>query len=247
MSTVTCRNCAAPLAGRWCHACGQDSRDPLRDLGALTAEFLDNVFGWDSRLGRSLRLLLGAPGALTGEFVAGRRARYLGPLRLYLIASVAFFACYTLTPDPVLQTIAGSGDWRLGEARIAYIARWLPTMMILILPSFALIIQALFRSPPRRFLEHLVFVLHFGAFSFLLLPTGQLVAVGLRWLHGGTDGRWVLLLAHGLNATYFYLATRRHYGLGAGATFARMLAFCVLLTLLLGGFAALVQRLIERL
>ncbi len=247
MPTVdACRNCTAPLVGRWCHACGQDSRDPLRDFGALTGEFLDNVFGWDSRLGRTLRLLFGSPGALTDEFVAGRRARYLGPLRLYLIASVLFFACYALTPDPVLQTIAGSGSTRVGAERMAYIARWLPTMMILILPSFALIIQLLYRSVARSFLEHLVFVLHFGAFSFLMLPVGQLVAVSLVAFGAGAIAPWVMLAAHGVNAAYLYLALRRHYGLGAGATLLRMLGFCVLMTLLLGGVAALAQRLIER-
>ena len=245
MTSRACLNCATPLAGRWCHACGQDSRDPLYDVGALASEFLDNVFGWDSRLVRSLRLLLGSPGALTGEFVAGRRARYLGPLRLYLIASVAFFACYSLTPDPVLATIAGAGDWRIGLARIEFVARWLPAMMILILPGFALIIHLLYRSPPRAFLEHMVFVLHFGAFSFLLLPAGQLLSVALGALEIGRSANWPLLLAHAVNATYFYLATRRHYGLGAGATFARMLAFCVLLTLMLGAFATGLQRLIQ--
>lgn len=247
MNPACCRNCEATLAGRWCHACGQDSRDPLRDFGALTGEFLDNVFGWDSRLGRTLRLLFGAPGALTTEFVAGRRARYLGPLRLYLIASFAFFACYTLTPDPVLATIAGAGDWRLGLKRIEVVSGWLPMMMILVLPGFALIIQVLYRSPPRRFLEHLVFVLHFGAFSFLLLPVGQLAAVALRAIGVGTVDNWPLLIAHGINAFYFYKATRRHYGMGAWATFARVLGFCALMSLLLGTFANWLQRAIEAL
>jgi len=67
--------------------------------------------------------LFGAPGALTGEFVAGRRARYLGPLRLCLIASVVFFATCTLTPDPVINGIAGFGDAGAGAARIACITR----------------------------------------------------------------------------------------------------------------------------
>lgn len=241
-----CRNCEAPLAGRWCHACGQDSRDPLRDHALLVGEFLDNVVGWDSRLVRTLRLLFGSPGALTGEFVSGRRARYLGPLRLYLIASVLFFACYALTPDPVLRTIAGLGDERVGAERIAYIARWLPTMMILILPSFALIIQLLFRSAGRGFLEHLVFVLHFGALCFLVIPVGQLVAVTLQLFGAGWAGEWALLAAHGVNATYLYLMTRRHYGLGAGASALRMLGFCALMALLLGGVASGVAWLLER-
>ena len=183
-----CANCSMLLTGRWCAACGQDSRDPLRDFGALTGEFLDNVVGWDSRLVRTLRLLFGSPGALTGEFVAGRRARYLGPLRLYLIASVLFFACYALTPDPVLQTIAGSGNTRTGAERMAHIARWLPTMMILILPGFALIVQLLLRGMRRSFLEHLVFVLHFGTIAFLTVPTGQLLALMLRMLGAGSAG-----------------------------------------------------------
>ena len=82
----------------------------MHDFGALSGEFFDSVIGWDSRLVRTLRLLFSSPGALTEEFVAGRRARYIGPLRLYLIASVLFFATYSLVLDPVLVTIAGLGD-----------------------------------------------------------------------------------------------------------------------------------------
>ena len=246
LNPACCHNCEATLAGRWCHACGQDSRDPLRDFGALTGEFLDSVFGWDSRLGRTLRLLFGSPGALTTEFVAGRRARYLGPLRLYLIASVLFFACYALTPDPVLLTIAGFGDEALGSERIAYVARWLPTMMILILPGFALIILLLLRDLRRSFLEHLVFVLHFGAFAFLMIPVGQLAAVSLRAVGVGKLSAVALLAAHAINAIYLFVALRRHYNLSLTAAVLRMLGFCVLMTLLLGGVAALAQRLIER-
>jgi hypothetical protein len=45
----------------------------------------------DSRLWRTLGALLFKPGYLTQQFLAGRRARYLPPLRLYLVLSVAFF------------------------------------------------------------------------------------------------------------------------------------------------------------
>ncbi|HXY95784.1 MAG TPA: DUF3667 domain-containing protein, partial [Steroidobacteraceae bacterium] len=37
------------------------------------------------------------PGFLTREFLAGRRARYLPPVRLYLVLSVVFFLCASLT------------------------------------------------------------------------------------------------------------------------------------------------------
>jgi Protein of unknown function (DUF3667) len=45
----------------------------------------------DSRLWRTLAALLFRPGHLTREFLAGRRASYLPPVRLYLVLSVAFF------------------------------------------------------------------------------------------------------------------------------------------------------------
>ena len=38
-----------------------------------------------------MTLLLLRPWQLTNDFNAGRRARYVHPLRLYLIASVLFF------------------------------------------------------------------------------------------------------------------------------------------------------------
>ena len=55
---------------------------------------------FDSRLIRTVRLLLRHPGQLTHEFLAGKRSRYILPLRLYLIASVAYFLVAALAPNP---------------------------------------------------------------------------------------------------------------------------------------------------
>ena len=43
------------------------------------------------------------PDFLTHEFLAGRRARYLPPVRLYLVLSVLFFLCASLSRPQVLQ------------------------------------------------------------------------------------------------------------------------------------------------
>ena len=247
MNGDSCRNCTAPLAGRYCHACGQDSRDPLRDFGALSSEFLDSMFGWDSRLVRTLRLLFGSPGALTLEFVAGRRMRDLGPLRLYLIASLVFFASYSLGPDPVLATIAGLGDPQTGWTRIAYIARWLPTMMIVILPMLAAAMHLLFRGVGRPFLASLVWTLHFGAVSFIAVPIGHLFALALIAGGVGPARAAPIYAAHAFNAVYLYLMARRFYGLAPATTLVKLLGFAASMTLALGGIASLAQHVIERL
>jgi hypothetical protein len=45
-------------------------------------------------------MLVARPGRLTAEFLAGRRARYLRPLRLYLTMSVVFFVSLSLVRRP---------------------------------------------------------------------------------------------------------------------------------------------------
>ena len=46
----------------------------------------------DGKIFQTLDLLLFKPGELTAEFFRGRRARYIPPLRLYLVCSLLFFA-----------------------------------------------------------------------------------------------------------------------------------------------------------
>lgn len=52
----------------------------------------------DGRIVQSIRRLLLSPGFLTREYLQGRRARWISPIRLYLIFSVVFFALSTFTP-----------------------------------------------------------------------------------------------------------------------------------------------------
>lgn len=96
-TTRTCTNCGAAREGRFCSVCGQNDRSYTREMGALVGELADELFQWDSRLLITLRALLLQPGLLTREFCSGRRARYVSPMRLYLIISIVFFAVLSLT------------------------------------------------------------------------------------------------------------------------------------------------------
>ena len=95
-----CANCGARLKGRYCADCGQldqPLRIPVhRFLGQSFAEF----FGLDGRVWRTLGVLLFKPGLLTAAYLAGRRRRYLRPLRVYLSATLLFFVLLALL-DPV--------------------------------------------------------------------------------------------------------------------------------------------------
>jgi hypothetical protein len=90
-TTARCRNCDAALSGRFCANCGQAAGVHVPSTPELIHEALEGITHSDSRLWRTLRLLWFKPGKLTQEFVAGRRAAYLPPFRLYLVMSILFF------------------------------------------------------------------------------------------------------------------------------------------------------------
>ncbi|MBA2433469.1 MAG: DUF3667 domain-containing protein [Verrucomicrobiota bacterium] len=86
-----CENCGTALTGPYCTQCGQAGVDYHRSFGSLLADAADAFFNFDARFFRSFALLLFKPWRLTNDFVEGKRARHVHPLRVYLIASVLFF------------------------------------------------------------------------------------------------------------------------------------------------------------
>jgi Protein of unknown function (DUF3667) len=108
-----CTNCDAPLAGRYCSACGQRREPPLHSLWHFCQVAAEDLTHADSRLWRTLLALLLKPGYLTHEFLAGRRARFLPPLRLYLVLSVLFFLWASAThPRLEVVTLSEQGAQR---------------------------------------------------------------------------------------------------------------------------------------
>ncbi len=95
-----CPNCGAPVHGPYCHACGQSEKGMIRHLSEVMADLADIVFNVDARIFRSLWDLYIRPGFLTSEYLAGRRARYVTPFRLFFFLSIiAFFSMQMVIPD----------------------------------------------------------------------------------------------------------------------------------------------------
>ena len=89
--SALCGNCKAPLYGPYCAQCGQRARDRLVPFRQFVRSLVRDFFSFDTRFFRTLGPLLFRPGRLTNEYVAGRRARYMPPIRLYVAMSVLFF------------------------------------------------------------------------------------------------------------------------------------------------------------
>lgn len=99
-SEPPCLNCGTPMQGEFCHQCGQPKKGMIRHLPGLIADFFDSAFNLDTRTMRTLGPLLTRPGFLSTEYFAGRRTRYVTPLRLYLFMSVIAFLAVAMVSQP---------------------------------------------------------------------------------------------------------------------------------------------------
>lgn len=95
-----CENCGEVLLGDHCYNCGQPTKGLIRQFSAIIGDFADTVLNIDSRIIHTVGPLLSRPGYLSLEYFAGRRVRYVSPVRLLFFISVAsFLFAQWLTPD----------------------------------------------------------------------------------------------------------------------------------------------------
>jgi len=253
----SCVTCGTPLAGRYCHACGERALNP-RDtrLGAFLRDALAGVLDLDSRLWRSFRALVTRPGLLTAEHIRGRRRPYLGPLQVFLLANLLFFAVLTTiggfntfttqlryqVGQPVYGEVAERLVARRGAPaspeRQAYARRfdestehYANSLVILMVPLFAVVLWLL-HGCRRPFVHETVMALHFLAFTLLVMIALPLLIRAAGWVAPAAAVRMEsdlvlsVILTAGLGL-YLAAALRRGFGCGVGASLARGLVGAV--------------------
>lgn len=89
-----CLNCGAALHGRFCHYCGQENIEPKETFWHLVTHFVYDLVHFDGKFFSTLKYLLFKPGFLSYEYLRGRRADYLHPIRLYVFTSAFFFLIF---------------------------------------------------------------------------------------------------------------------------------------------------------
>lgn len=89
-----CLNCAAPLAGEYCHRCGQQAH-VHRSVSAFWHDIAHSVLHFEGKIWRTLPLLAWQPGELTRRYVEGERARFVSPMALFLFTVFLMFAVFS--------------------------------------------------------------------------------------------------------------------------------------------------------
>lgn len=107
-----CLNCGTTVAGRYCQKCGQENIEPKESFWHLVIHFFNDFTHFDGKFFSTLKLLLLRPGFLTTEYLRGRRAAYLNPIRMFLFVSFIVFLVLFSIPSkrPSTNNIVAERD-----------------------------------------------------------------------------------------------------------------------------------------
>ena len=253
---AVCKNCGATLTGAYCAQCGQSAHDNHKTtIAHLFHELTHELLHVDGTIWRTLLTLMTRPGALTAEYWEGRRASWIRPFRVFLIAAAIHFVAVSgigpMNLDILLRkTDAGDYNVAIGTLnerdrirtpgtdvsegeRHEYLEKirhvYAPVRYAAV-PLFAVVSLLLYVRRQPFYADHLVFALHFYAFwyacSVIASPIPRATAA---------------IIVSLATAAYLLLATRRlhHQGwLVSALKSVALFAFMLLLEMALAMVAA---------
>ncbi len=241
-----CPTCGRLGDGRFCKDCGEkkSGREDL-SIHHFFSHALGEFFHFDSKIFSTCRLLFTKPGFLTAEYLRGRRKPYLHPFQLFFVANLAYFLLQPFSGWSGLKAwlyvqthlmfysgfasrIAAQHMAAKGMTEIAFNRAFdhavdiqARSLVILIVPLFALVFWMLEWRKHRFFGEHLVFSLHFTAFwltaIFIGIYGGSTVIVRTLAHAGITFSAQhlkvvLVVLSYTTLALYSFVALRKVYG-----------------------------------
>lgn len=117
-----CLNCGIIVNGRFCHHCGQENIVTHQKFTGLTRHFIYDIFHFDGKFIDTFKYLLLRPAFVAKEYVKGKRATYLDPIRMYLFTSAVFFVVFFSVAKPDMKVSSKPEAYLNKRERIEYIS-----------------------------------------------------------------------------------------------------------------------------
>ena len=119
-----CLNCGTVVQGKYCQHCGQENVLPKETFWHMFTHFFYDITHFDSNFFSTIHHLILKPGFLSSEYMNGRRARYLHPIKMYVFTSAIFFLLFFSLFKPE-NAINLDADKPLdARKRADYITKW---------------------------------------------------------------------------------------------------------------------------
>lgn len=175
--TEACLNCGSLNVEQFCANCGKKAQATKQPLRVFLSDAVETLFNIDSRIFKTLKDLFRYPGKLTSEYIAGKRATYLPPLRIYISISVVYFLLAQLINSETILFVNFTLDEESSDLNLAEVIQ---TAMIFLVPVMAGIISLFYRKRKAFYVEYLIFAMHIHSIWFVLFSFE--LAIG----HAGT-------------------------------------------------------------
>lgn len=105
---TNCLNCNSEIAGRFCQNCGQENLETKESVWYLISHFFKDITHFDGKFFGTIKYLFAKPGFLSKEYMIGRRASYVNPIRLYVFTSAFFFLIFFSFTNVETKTLVGN-------------------------------------------------------------------------------------------------------------------------------------------
>ena len=107
-----CLNCQQPLnpEDNYCPNCGQENNHRIVPVSHLLFETVESFAHIDSKLWNTLKATFTRPGKITIEYLEGKRASYVPPVKFYVFVSFVFFLLVGMQSDDAIDGAYKTND-----------------------------------------------------------------------------------------------------------------------------------------
>lgn len=98
-----CLNCGSYVEEHYCSKCGQPNLELKENFWQFISHSIAHYFHFDNKFFQTLVPLLTKPGKVTLDYLAGKRARYINPVSMYIFVSIVYFLVVS-TPSKTEKT-----------------------------------------------------------------------------------------------------------------------------------------------
>lgn len=227
---IICKNCGNQFEGRYCNQCGErivNDRD--FSVFSIARQALGSITSFDSKLLRTMKLLLFYPGKLSTEFVNGVRAPYMRPFQILIVVNILFYmfmseldlfrspsqGYFVENFDGVrvmekVRQISQTRGLEVKEIAIMYDNRssdLAKGLIVCLIPFIALTGLLLHLKSKIEFGKHLIFATHYLSFIIVVI---FIIGEGLIVLPI-TPNRWLFIVPSIAFITLYYIVALKHF------------------------------------
>ncbi len=94
-----CLNCGFQVEEHYCSRCGQPNLELKENFWQFVSHSVAHYFHFDNKFFQTLVPLVSKPGKVTLDYIAGKRARYINPISMYIFVSIVYFLVVYSAPE----------------------------------------------------------------------------------------------------------------------------------------------------